>query len=418
MKRRDFLAGSAGLAGTLIPGFATAQSRPCPPGTVSAIGGTSTSAGCPATDPSADWQRRISTPGVRWYHRFADATEVSRFTPKSRIDDGRVIWSPNGGPQGQGCVRCITPANPNNELIQGAGNNTMERPFAPQPGDPGYAGGPAFNPESPTSYFHGYYGHPDYHNSSAWLGHEFWLSMKMRVDPRRFSSAWKSWSGESLETMQAKPWRVPNPSSVFVSPEYGNFADGGKGPCWLIARQTNAQEIVTGPADGSAVLISHANYSYYPFYVTRTVNGVTYRYPQPNGEFDPSCDTRTNATGWSANGSMQAYKCYRYPSFYNWYLGTSHNEWHTYMVHVKLGHVSTADSTYELFVDDGDGVWKCIVSRTDLTIPQVGGSVPYMHDRTYIACSHNNYWFRDGCEQRFTDVIFSHQQIPPPAPGL
>ncbi len=40
MKRREFLQASAGLASTLVPGILVAQTKPCPPGSFSASGGT------------------------------------------------------------------------------------------------------------------------------------------------------------------------------------------------------------------------------------------------------------------------------------------------------------------------------------------------------------------------------------------
>ena len=53
MKRREFVAGAARLAGFMIPASAHAQVRPCPPGTVSVSGGSSATTTCLAPPPPA-----------------------------------------------------------------------------------------------------------------------------------------------------------------------------------------------------------------------------------------------------------------------------------------------------------------------------------------------------------------------------
>jgi hypothetical protein len=51
MKRREFLIGSAGVAGAMIPGVGAAEVIPCPPPVIVAVGGTSTQSTCAPTNP-------------------------------------------------------------------------------------------------------------------------------------------------------------------------------------------------------------------------------------------------------------------------------------------------------------------------------------------------------------------------------
>jgi len=53
MKRREFIAGTAGLIGSVLPGIGRAQSKPCPPDRVQVAGGTSVSTSC-GVEPVGD----------------------------------------------------------------------------------------------------------------------------------------------------------------------------------------------------------------------------------------------------------------------------------------------------------------------------------------------------------------------------
>jgi len=79
MKRRDFLAASAGLAGSVLPVLSRAQTRPCPPSPVSVDGGQGSTTVCIQGDAEADWQERISGAGVVWFHDFRTDDEVNNF---------------------------------------------------------------------------------------------------------------------------------------------------------------------------------------------------------------------------------------------------------------------------------------------------------------------------------------------------
>src|SRR5512141_945878 len=86
MKRRQFLASSATLAGALVPVLGRAQSTPCPPPSVSVGGGSSATAACGNTVGSADWVTRSTGPGVIWAHDFSDPREVDQFRYCSKYE--------------------------------------------------------------------------------------------------------------------------------------------------------------------------------------------------------------------------------------------------------------------------------------------------------------------------------------------
>src|SRR5690606_37755614 len=94
MKRRTFLAGSAGLglAGGLYPILGRSQATPCPPSPLSVSGGTSVASACNAGDAEADWLTRSTGQGVVWAHDFRDPDEVRawRYTPNDGLGNIRA----------------------------------------------------------------------------------------------------------------------------------------------------------------------------------------------------------------------------------------------------------------------------------------------------------------------------------------
>ena len=59
MKRRDFLVTTATMAGAAIPVIGLGQTRPCPPPSMGAGGGTSATTPCSTPSAAADWAARI-----------------------------------------------------------------------------------------------------------------------------------------------------------------------------------------------------------------------------------------------------------------------------------------------------------------------------------------------------------------------
>lgn len=163
-----------------------------------------------ASSASADWAARISGAGVVWYHNFDSAAEVNAFRWTGGYAGGNdplaigdadaqyVEWVPSGGADGGGYMQ-LTRNSPSMD------GNYWWRPFSPLTGasngrgqdDPAAGGtlqlgtyiatnggaqglnwGQASNAKS------GWYGHPSDQNS-FYDGHDFYVQVRVMVDPRR-----------------------------------------------------------------------------------------------------------------------------------------------------------------------------------------------------------------------------------------
>lgn len=215
MKRRDFLITSASLTGSLLPPLAFGQSRPCPPPALSVDGGTSANTPCVAGDAEADWLLRTGQnsaspqPGIVWFHDFRSDAEVNNFrwTPGySGGNDPRAVGSAaagltrritTDGVTGGGCL----------EILRRAGSTDGShwwRPFSPLVGsgngrganDPGADGSLTRQSYQATDGGNqvydwgkrGYYGHSSYHGDGIFDGTEYFLQMRVKMDPRRTTS--------------------------------------------------------------------------------------------------------------------------------------------------------------------------------------------------------------------------------------
>jgi len=89
--RRQFLAYSAAASGLLFTRHGLGQShRPCPPVLVDSAGDPITGTFNCSIDKEQDWQARISGPGVVWYHNFASKSEVDQFR-----ENGALVYNPD-----------------------------------------------------------------------------------------------------------------------------------------------------------------------------------------------------------------------------------------------------------------------------------------------------------------------------------
>jgi len=205
MKRRDFLIQTAGAAGAMLPVVGRAQVRPCAPPTLSVDGGSSVATSCAiaSADAEADWQSRISGPGVVWYHDFRSDAEVNAFRwtngysggndPLARGNGGNLVRRiTTDGITGGGCLEIYHPPGV-------AGRSHWWRPFAPlrAPGngkdkdDPAASGTVTVRNWAPTDggmqtaqFSGGWYAHSSF-SGSQYDGDEFWLQMRVKRDPRR-----------------------------------------------------------------------------------------------------------------------------------------------------------------------------------------------------------------------------------------
>jgi hypothetical protein len=207
MKRRDFLAQSA--AGILLPVLGRAQTtKPCPPSSLSVDGGTPVTTNCANPgNAEADWQTRIASPGVVWYHDFRSAAEVNNFRwssgygsgndPNDVARPGEVGYEAGGGITG-GALKLTHPN------LSGSDSTHWIRPFAPL--DAASTGRGAADPAAGgaltlrhlvasdaggqhAGFAFGWYGHSSYvaADPTHFDGTEFWLQYRAKRDPGRVS---------------------------------------------------------------------------------------------------------------------------------------------------------------------------------------------------------------------------------------
>ena len=119
MKRRAFLAGTAGLTGLIVPVVGRAVTRPCRPGSVGGAGGPSVTTSCSPADAEADWLARSTGPGVVWAHDFRHPDEVDFFRNESGLgnvpslsnSDGNCRRITTDGLTGGACLELNVPGN-------------------------------------------------------------------------------------------------------------------------------------------------------------------------------------------------------------------------------------------------------------------------------------------------------------------
>jgi len=208
MKRRDFLITSAGLTGSMLP--VLTLGRPCPPATLSVDGGSTATTACVQGDAEADWLLRSGQdagnpqPGVVWFHDFRSDAEVNNFRWTPGYQGGNDPLA-RGSSSANLCRRVTTDGPTGNclELLRRAGSSDGShwwRPLSPLVGtgngrgknDPG-AGSLTAQPYAATdggSQIYdwgkrGYYGHSAYHTGSVFDGTEYYLQMRIKMDPRR-----------------------------------------------------------------------------------------------------------------------------------------------------------------------------------------------------------------------------------------
>jgi hypothetical protein len=344
-----------------------------------AASGTTMSA---ATAATQDWQSRIV--GAMWYHRFDSQDEVTRFI-KSTSDPTRVLWAPSGGPNDVGYLRCINPAG------DGAGSNTWDRPCAALPAtatlpaDPGYD--PAltpiqFNAANPTSFVYGEYGHPDYWSEypTRFHGHEFYVQMRIRVTPGRWSSAIEGGKVLWFANVNYTPGQEINYQALYDGRFAGYTAFGG----------STHDRIVRSPQVAPAASVR--------------------QYWQAGGDYHVNACSTINSTADTSG-------CWKWPG----YLDSS--EWTTFLMRVKLGHNNTSiaaptnlDSELDVWVAENGAYWP-LIHRTDAHFVYDSGRPKGLQS---LRCSafFNGEVFAEAWEQDFAEIIFSTAWIPPPAAGL
>ena len=336
--------------------------------------GTFTSSSGPL---EADWQQRISGPGVVWHHNFVSETEVDAFRWVNGLgNDPNDITRPNkcrhittDGFSGGGCL----------ELIYAVGSTDAPgwwRPFGPMSAadtgkavdDPGangtislYSWDGLTDTNANANFREAYYAHPDVigdggFGASKFNGHEFWLQWRQKMDANRYLSG--------------------TPSE-------------GKQSFLATTQQTLNQEIVQMNRS-NRVAAWYTNFGSSPDTGGAMGEGSS---KQPGGDY-PSCDYSSGANCWTWND----------------------DEWVTWLYHVIPGHDGVEDTLFEAYAcRDGDTEYDLVFS--DLTTVNFS-STTTGHPQGYNAFHPSNYmngqsssreWF-----QRYDEVIFSKQPIPVP----
>lgn len=225
-----------------------------------------------ASSASADWAARIAGPSVVWYHNFDAKAEVDAFRWTGGYAGGNdplavgdadaqyVEWIPTGGADGGGYMRLTR----NSPAMDG---NYWWRPFSPLTGasngrgqnDPaangtltlgsyvatnGSATGLSWG--QPSNAKPGWYGHPADQNS-FYDGHDFYVQVRVKVDPRRttpgnisagkftsFTTTNDSYTNQELVTYGgywsgAASVGMPNIHNVYQGYNYAPLADVSTG---------------------------------------------------------------------------------------------------------------------------------------------------------------------------------------------
>jgi hypothetical protein len=350
----------------------------------------------------ADWQSRIGGPGVVWYHGFESDNEVNNFR-----------WTPTIGnnPQGvttpsyTGLVRRITTDGSDKgsgvsclEVVRLSGSSDGSdwwRPMSPLVGgttsgngrgvgqnDPG-AGGTiiprAFSPTQGGSQTAGFspgrYGNSIYHGEGGFDGTEYYLQMRVKIDPLR--------------------WQGINANAVYGKLIYLTRTD----------RSLTDQEINTETAR-----IIGGN-SYFSMYrsgspgLPQDPPGVSVHGNQPGTQFGTVGD---GVCRFDNNGGRLA-NCWFWPS----------GQWTTVLYHVRPG-----TSTGPLGSSSGNNdtlveVWVAVQGATSYTKiwEQAGVDLPFDNFHGHNAVIASIYEGGEpgtGWYHRYDQIIFSKQFIPCP----
>jgi hypothetical protein len=389
MKRRDFLITSAGVtAGSVLSPLAFGA-KPCPPSTLSVEGGTAVSTTCAAAgDAEADWLLRTGQnsaspqPGVVWFHDFRSDAEVNafRWTPGySGGNDPRAVGSSTaalarrvagGGIGGGDCL----------ELLRRAGTSEGSqwwRPFSPMVGTGNGRGAndPAANGSlTPQAYAatdggsqvyewgrRGYYGHSSYHTGSQFDGTEYYLQMRIKMDPRR-TTAGNSLVGKltfhtttrwSLTVQEIVTYSASKVGSVGMPNYFRMYGGGNSNPL---------EDKNVGPNN-----------------------------TQPGSELGV-CDISSPSKCWAWSGG-----------------------WDTIMYHLTPGRAGVAESRMQVYAaHEGQTSYTKIWDEVWSNFYENGGELTANGYNALILATYQNGLNNSEFWHRYTQIIFSKQFIPCP----
>lgn len=409
MKRRNFLAASAGVAGFLTPKLLLAA-QPCPPPTASATRGSTKNTqttSCVLGNAEKDWMLRSGQdsanpqPGVVWFHDFRSDAEVGAFRWSPGYGNDPNATGANGETPFPGNTRRIT-----SDGITGTGSGVLEifahtnsqstgetaefwRPFSPlkAPGngkpkdDPGANGTIAaqtwsVSPGSGTTagWSKGYYGHQSYWagDPGTFDGSEWWLQCRLKVPSARYASN---------NTVGGKLFYFTRTDRSLTDQEI----------------VTESRELDTGKP-------------YFSLYVNSAQSQG-----QPLEAFSPGVNSHGNQPGiqggttgdgvcrFDNNGSRAA-NCFQYPL----------DQWFTIMYHFVPGREGVAESQLEVWIQlaPGGAVRRIWEQTFPMQYDKHSG-----HNALIFSGYQNRFQGNSigtAFSQRMTQVIFSKQTIPFP----
>lgn len=239
MKRRDFIVGSASSAGILLLDGAKAAT-PCWP----ALDDSTAPPPCPIANAEADWQARISDPGVVWYHDFRTEAEVNAFrwaggTGNDPGDLGRpntCLYNESDGITG-GCLEIFRPAGNREGAVWWRPYSALDTGTGKPENDPAANGTLPVRPWAPTQgggqigdFSPGYYGNATYHSAhpGRFDGTDYFFQCRVKMDPRRsgqrdggklfyFTRCDRSLTSQEIVTRSGEDGNVPGGGHNYFS---------------------------------------------------------------------------------------------------------------------------------------------------------------------------------------------------------
>lgn len=326
--RRAFLKSLGATSSLFLPASVLAQARPCPP----VLDGTSDTC---LINAEADWEARVSDPGVVWAHDFREDAEVDTFRWVGGYGSDPAMLSEHGqyvrrqtadGITGGGCLEVLHPSNTGHSAF-------WKRPFSPFGGAGGGVMGAAsdglarFNddrvpvqgasPDESSNWNLGNYAHPDYVDQGlAKDGSDFYLQFRMKLDP------------------------------VILQPGFVDTGFGGK--AFYISRterSLTAQEIIMGMGSSTATRerpspVKLVNFNRFLDYRAENSN-LTRQGAIPEGVTQPGSEI------WPSVASLP------------------YGEWFTFLIHITPGREN--DDQSGDFFDTGIEVWFARPGATGYT---------------------------------------------------
>lgn len=360
MKRRDFLAGSAGVLGSALPISNLVAATPCPPPSIAVSGGTSVATNCGSTakDAESDWLTRSTGAGVVWAHDFRNQAELDNFVSPVG-ESSRMPVRVADGPTGYSIKFTNTPGPLASapSLITG---RHWKRPFSPlNAQDNGLSTpDPAANgsltrrtwgrrdPAETATHNHwgyGYYGHPDYQRTyssftppgtatpltGVWDGHQYFIQFRVKIS----GSRWNNANDDGV-----KLWWL---------------GDCGGDSVWhqLIAYSTNRKASNYGSEAyfNSTETLRHSSLFGYNHIPEQGQSKLLL----PGSEWASTCDAPGSGSTNKALGD-----CWEWPA----------DKWVTFTCRVKLGRHNQYPKTYSSFFTDAAYIASAPYKDTELEI--------------------------------------------------